>query len=249
MKLISGLSAICLSVALLSCSKDDDPEPQTPLTNAEAAEIIAGSLSEDADGLTVAMVNMTTVTNDALEADNGGRVASACDYSKDSTFTKTRSTTLITSSYDYEYSYAISCTTLGVPKSMDSGLTYSGEYETARVSSANSGTATVSLTGLELTETDFVASGTYTRSGSFMSKVRDQNAVESTLTLTFEDLTVNKSSYLIKGGTISVALTGSATDKGDFSYSASIVFNGDKSATITINGETYDVDLESGEIQ
>jgi len=248
MKLVPRLFAFCLLPLLISCNKDDDGTDQTALTNEEAAEVIASSLSEDADGLSVSVATMAAVTSEALAADDGGRTLSVCDYTKDSTFTRTRNTALITSSYNFEYSYQVSCSNLGLPQAMAANLSYSGVYETARASSDNAGDGELALTGLALSENNYVANGTYSRQGSFTSKVRNQNAIQSDLTLTLADLTVDKGTYAIKGGTLSVALTGSVASKGNFSYTASVQFNGAGSATITINGETYEVDLETGEI-
>jgi hypothetical protein len=85
--------------------------------------------------------------------------------------------------------------------------------------------------------------GTYNRSGSQTSKVRDRNSFTSELDMTLASLSVNKNTLQIDGGTGTFTLTGSVAGGGSFSYEGSITFLGNGMATITINGETYEIDL------
>jgi len=42
-------------------------------------------------------------------------------------------------------------------------------------------------------------------------------------------------------------ITGNVPKKGDFSFTGSMVFNGDGTANLTVNGTVYIVNLETGE--
>ena len=81
--------------------------------------------------------------------------------------------------------------------------------------------------------------GAYTRNGSQESKIGQQNSFTSTLTITASNLLVDKSTQEINGGTASFTLEGSGSGGTNITYTGSIVFNGNQSATLTLNGNSY----------
>jgi len=57
---------------------------------------------------------------------------------------------------------------------------------------------------------------------------------------------LHKPDRTIESGTATFTLTGATPKKGNFSFAGSLVFNGNGTATLTINGTAYSIDLTTG---
>lgn len=97
------------------------------------------------------------------------------------------------------------------------------------------------LSGLNPGSSTYTYNGTYTRQGSQQSKIRNQTAFSSTLQITASNVTLSKSTQEITGGTATVTVSGASTAGNSFSYPGQIVFHGNRSATLTLNGNTYPI--------
>jgi hypothetical protein len=178
---------------------------------------------------------------------SGGRVA-ACGYAESMDVTKESTPgAVITYSYAFHYDYALTCAN-AVPTAMAVNMNYSGSLDGLRLATENTGMGTLSVETLDNTYTYFTINGAYNRTGSFESKIRNKNTSNSTITINLTDITVDKTNRMITGGTASITITGSVTGKGNFSYSGTIVFKGNKLAELDINGTKYSVNVETGEI-
>jgi hypothetical protein len=60
---------------------------------------------------------------------------------------------------------------------------------------------------------------------------------------------VDKESHEILSGSASATITGTVTGKGSFTYTGTIVFNGDHMAELTVKGTKYLVNLATGTTQ
>lgn len=241
-------SLILLSLLIAAACNDDNESTSATISNEEAAEMVAISLAEDASGMTVVVSDAANTADDAMEEVSGGRTAS-CGYSKNISLSKTNpSGTLITYSYDYDYNYLMVCDSEEVPMSLTSNVTYSGEFDAPRLASQQSGTSDLSVTGLDSTSI-YVVNGSYTSTGAFQSKVGNKNSHTSSIEILIDEVTVDKDNKEIVSGTATVTIQGEVPGKGGFSFNGTIVFNGKGNATVTIEGETYTIDLESGEVE
>jgi hypothetical protein len=66
--------------------------------------------------------------------------------------------------------------------------------------------------------------------------------------MTIEEVTVNKTTKSITGGSATLTIMGTATGKGNYSFSAKVTFLGGGQGTMVIDGTTYNVNLLTGEI-
>lgn len=241
MKNLGTSTFMLLMLAAFACSDDKNESPA--VTNDEAAEMIATSVASSSGGLTV-VIDAAAVTT---EENSGGRVA-ACGYSESVDVAKESTPgATITYSYDFHYDYALTCDN-ALPTSMAVDVTYSGSLDALRIATANTGAGNLSVETLDETYTYFTINGSYDRTGSFESKIHNMNTSSSVITIDLTDITVDKTNRMITGGTASISITGSVTGKGDFSYSGSIVFKGDKLAELDINGTKYSVNVETGDV-
>lgn len=243
MKTTKLFLAACLLSIAVACNDDDDNS--SAMTSEEAADVIGSSLAVNSSGLTTVVNASVDGTDAALESSDGGRTA-ACGYTNQLTFAATSLPgALITYAYDYSYSYILTCGN-DVPQSFAATVAYNGQFDAPRLASQHSGTSELTVTALNDEATSYIINGDYNRSGSFQSKIRNKNSSTSTVDFSINDLTVDKTSQKILSGSASVTITGSVTGKGAFTYTATIVFEGDGTANVTINGTVYIVDLTTG---
>lgn len=233
--------ASCLLLLTFSCKDDDNESP--PVANDEAADMVATSLASGAGGMSM-VVEETSVS---ASSNAGGRIQ-ACGYTGAEDVTKTSpGGAAITYNYSFHYDYALTCSG-ALPSAYTANVNYTGSLSTARVETENEGNATLTVKTLDATYNYFIFNGSYDRSGSFESKVRAQNTSSSTITFNLMDVTVDKATKTITGGTASLAITGTVTGKGTFSYSGTVTFKGNKQAELNINGTGYAVNLETGDV-
>jgi hypothetical protein len=233
--------ASCLLLLTFSC-KDDDSDT-TAVANDEAADMIATSVASNSGGLTTVIDDTSVSTS----ANAGGRVQT-CGYSDSADITRTnQSGAAITYNYDFHYDYALTCTNV-VPSTYTANVSYTGSLDGLRIATQNAGKANLSVKTLDATFTYFTFNGSYDRTGSFQSKVRNKNTSTSTITINLTDVTVDKTSQMITGGTASIDINGTVTGKGTFTYSGTITFKGNKQAELNINGTKYSVNLQTGDV-
>jgi hypothetical protein len=133
-----------------------------------------------------------------------------------------------------------------VPDNFSGNLSYTGSYSGPKISSANTGSATFVVAGLSPTATDFILNGEYKRAGSFKSKIDTTNTGNSNIDIVITNLKITKPAHTISGGSAAISVTGVVPKKGNFTYTGTLVFNGDGTATLTLNSIIYTIDLVTG---
>lgn len=236
--------ALCLTMLTFACSDDETSEPV--ITDDEAAEEIAASLSTE---VTVFASDVVVAADDA---ENGRALSSgktaACNVPYSATFTDAFAGTNVSYTYTIEYDYTLSCTNAGIPTTLSYGFSSNTTYSGPRLSSEGDSEGSLIVTGFELSATQYSMNGSFERAGSITQKARQLKTFVSTSDFTLTNLTVDKTTTMIKGGTGTVALNGTSSTGETYAVDASIVFNGDGTATVTIQGSVYEVSLPTGEV-
>jgi hypothetical protein len=231
---------LLLAGTATSCSDDDNNSTNT-VTEADAVDAITASVSAQSNGVAkMALDAGTAATEEEVytntPAINCGQLYTEAYNAEESG-----------ANYAYDYagsrSYELACSTSGIPQSFSYAYEMDGTYDTQRMYSSDNATADVSITGLSTSSADAVLNGLYIRTGHQESKVHQMRQFDSVITLNINTLTVNKSSQLITGGTAAVTITGAGSGGNSFSYSGSITFNGNQTATLVLNGNTYTINL------
>ncbi len=231
-----------MMMTAFACSDDDDQTQET-LTSDEAADMVATSISSSSGGMTTMLEEVSVTTS----ANAGGRV-NECGYSEQIDVLKSSPEgELISYDYTYHYDFAIICAQ-AIPSSMIVNVDYEGWLDAPRLSTENDGSGNLSVTALDASYSSFVVNGSYSRSGSFVSKVQNQNSSTSTITLMLEDIGIEKEGSNISGGSASVTISGTVNGKGEFSFVGSIVFNGNGLAELDIDGTKYSIDVATGTV-
>lgn len=239
MKSSKILFAIIGGLFIVSCSdNDDNTMTQTQaITEEEALEIVEASLAEESAGIeeTTYEYAKTYEEETSLEVQ--------CDQEVSDSYTFTYNGAIVQAAYDFNWSYIISCNELSVPQSASFNSSGSGTYTTARIESDDSSRFTATVTGLQPTSSAIIFNATFQRDGTQQLKTNQiSKSVTSEFNSTLVDLVVSKSDYEVDSGMGTFTLTGSSNE-GNFSFEGSLVFNGDNTATVIINGNEYTIDL------
>ena len=239
-----------------SCSDDDDSPRGVTVTNQDAAEIIESALKKNNGGFTTIITNLT----DRLKTDeiipNTGKASGSS--TKNSIKDIDCNTTYVDDSYEYKYegslvisdftgvsSFTLNCNNLGLPETIDFNATTDGGFETFRFLYKGQTTTNTEVSGLGILAQNFFLNGSYVRTGSLYFKLRDITLNSNTI-FNLTNVTVNKYDelfYPLTGGTGNVTLT-ATSGSNTFTFESSIVFKGNGTATLIIDGETFEISFE-----
>lgn len=122
-----------------------------------------------------------------------------------------------------------------------------GSFDGPRISLSESRSNNWEFTGLLPTTDEYILNGQSERSSNSQSKIGNQSQIVSSASITFSDVLIDKLTTEIVGGTLYWEIEGTVNDK-SFSCEATVVLKGDDTAELTIEGDTYLVDLTTGEI-
>lgn len=233
-----------LLVGAIACKKTDNSSVKinANVSSDDAADMVAGSLSVNSNGF-------AGISNDvAVQSQVYADAHLACGSTKTDTITKKSNTgASVSYSYGLGYSYTLNCNTSNIPDNVIGKVNYSGSFSNPRISESSSGNLLFTLAGLTPTATVYVLNGTFLRSGSFASKTDTAKHGNSNLSVTVQNISFRKPGRTIASGTAAFSLTGSVPKKGNFSFTGTLVFNGDGTAKLTVNGTVYTVNLITGE--
>lgn len=238
-KLVALLLVTTLSIT--SCNKDDDNSTSNAIEEADAVETIENSLVTESNGMSKSME--TTM----VYAESQNLYTTSPSINCGQLYSEAFSENYSSSNYTYNYSancnYLLNCNVDGNAQSFDYSFNRNGDYDTPRMSSDDEVNANWNITDLDASVTNTLFNGSYVRNGSQVSKVRNMNTFNSTLTYSLNNIAVNKDTYKIVSGSASVVFQGTSTSGNSYTYNGTITFNGDDTATLVINGNTYTIYL------
>lgn len=231
------LLAVLLGLFIVSCSDDDDNTTTQAITEEEAVVIVEASLAEESAGLE------ETTYEYAKTYQEETSLNLQCNQQVSDSYNFTHNGSVVQAEYNYSWVYTITCNALNVPQTATFNATGNGTYTTPRIASDDSSTFTATVTGLQPLSSTFTFNATYQREGTQqLTTNQTTRNLTTDFNATLVDLIVGKSDYEVDSGTGSFTLSGS-TNQGNFNYTGNIVFNGDNTATVTINGNQYTIDL------
>jgi len=227
-------------LSLTSCNKDDDSNT-TDVQETEAVEAVENSLKQETNGMSKSLETAVVYAEDqnlytASPSLNCGQLYS-------DSYNENYSSTNYSFNYVGTFNYQLSCNSNGNPQSLSYNADREGDYDTPRMASDDEASASWSISSLDDSSEDVIFNGTYVRAGTQVSKIRNQNTFSSTLTYSIEEIAVNKSTYKITAGSASVTFVGVSSTGNQYTYNGNITFNGNDTATLVINGNTYTINL------
>jgi len=232
-------SFIILLFTLGACKKTSD---NSALTTAEAADMIATSLSTNSNGLITNSSDMTLNAQAVFDLNIG------CGNTKTYTFTRQNPVgDTITYNYALNYMYTLNCNSNNLPDNVTGTSTETGSFDGPRLSANGTGSSTFRVAGLTPTATVYVLNGEYKRNVTYTSKIGDKNTSTAVVDLVVTNFTVSKSTKVITGGSAVLTITGTTIKNVTLNFTGSVTFTGDGKGTVTINGVVYIVDLITGQ--
>jgi hypothetical protein len=252
MKTFKFTFILLLLIGAISCKKDSTAT--TAVTTDQAADIAAGSLAENSYGLAsisdnvaanaqvVASISTTRQAVNATSAEGH----QACGTTLTDSLSNSGTGSSVSFSYFFKFARTLNCNSSEQPDNLANVLTYHGNFDGPRLTSSNTGSATFTIAGLTPAAPSFVINGEYKRAGSFQSKVGNDLSGNSNIDIVVTSLTLDKTTRKIASGSATISITGTTPKSGAFSYTGKLVFNGDGTATLTINGTAYNIDLSTG---
>jgi len=231
------LGLFTISLFTLSCSSnDDDIDTTSNITEAEAIEIIETSLQKSTVGIneTTEKFSEELTTNITINLE--------CGTLYDDTFVTSYDGVNVQSSYTVDWSYEMSCNNLNIPQSVVFAFATDGNYSSTRIISTDSSNGNLEISGLQPTATEMILNGNFYRDGMQILTVINERAVNSNLEIELANIVIDKETNSIVSGTGTVLLSGTTQNR-NFTFQGSIVFNGNGSATIMLNGNTYEINL------
>lgn len=234
------LAFLSSSLVFTACEQDD-PEPATneTITEEEMVDLLEGALVNGSEGLVAEMAAAAKVSDEALEKD---LKSLECGETADSTVTRNFTNAYITSAYNSTWTWTLFCNAQNLPTEIAFGRSTEGTYETARLLSDDSATSDWSVSQL-IFGPNYVINGSYEREGTQESKVRQMRSFTSQILITVDDVNIDKGEQQITSGIASFTLTGTGSEGGSFTADGDLVFNGDGTLTLIINGNSYVIDL------
>jgi hypothetical protein len=239
------LVLIGFTLATASCKKADNGPA---ISNDEAANSIGDVLAVDVSGSAsdASSVSARDASNAGGRIISSGRtLSSSCDIQKDTTLTRASAAgALITYSYTGTYTYTLACTGF-IPSSLVLSLSTSGSRTGTQVFSTGTGTGSYTLTGFAVSQNNYALNGTFTRDET-ITEIVGQKSFTGTTVFIITDVTIDKTTKIIQGGTATFTMSGTVTNGAAYAHSGTITFNGNSSATLTVNGNSYTVNLTTG---
>ncbi|PZU86952.1 MAG: hypothetical protein DI529_07940 [Chryseobacterium sp.] len=225
-------------LAMTSCNKDRDDDSQTVTTD-DAAEIVTGAVSSESYGLVSTIDDASTTA--AAKGVYTDTPSISCGETYSNNLAAAQSNNYFSYNYNINGSYLLGCSNLGIPQSLNYTHSMTGSYSTARIASDDSANGNMLITGISPQSQNITINGNYLRKGSETFKIKSKN-VESSINMTISNLSVNKTSLVIASGTGTLSIEAKSNSK-EYSFTGTIIFNGDKTATLVINGISYIIDL------
>ncbi|HTE00185.1 MAG TPA: hypothetical protein VK668_12915 [Mucilaginibacter sp.] len=243
---------LLLLVVAVSCKKTDN-SALAAVTADDAADMAASSLAENSYGLATVTDNVSANALAVASVATGSQSVNSVGAHKEcgSTWVDSLSNSgasgSVSFSYFFKFGHTLNCNANSQPDNISNVLIFHGNFDGPRLTSSNTGDATFTIAGLTQNATSYVINGQYNRKGSFQSKVGNKKSGQDSVNLVVTNLTLTKPGRKISGGTGTITIAGTTSAHGSFSFTGTLVFNGDGTANLTVEGTVYLIDLITGE--
>jgi hypothetical protein len=216
--------------ALTSCRKDPD-EIIELISNSEAAEIIEDAVANRTAGFTAPTIDAATIVDAYLNS---------CGVPGDTSLSKVKTTGAATYDYTFGMDWLVTCTNLGVPQSANVGIAGSGDFSSPHWLGTETTVGELTFTGLSPQEASYVVNGSYDLTGNLTGSLRKVSpSFDCVVSLSITNLVMDKTNYQITGGSGVATVTATAANGQTRTLNGTLVFNGNGSATVEVNGHEH----------
>jgi hypothetical protein len=226
LSLFALLSLVCAGM-LSSCKKDSD-DLAALVSNSEAAEMLENSLSSRTSGFTMPAIDAAQIIEASLNN---------CNVPGDTTLSKTKSLNGITYNYTFNMDWLLTCNNFNLPQSAVINIAGNGNFNTQRWAGTDVTSGNLTYTGLELQAPAYIVNGSYDLEGNLTGSFRQSNPSFNCITeINLSNLSIDKTDLEITGGTGAATIIANASNGATQTLNAQLVFNGNGTVTVTVNG-------------
>lgn len=215
---------LAFGILFTSCQKDQD------ISEEEVVETIEVSLKASEGGATAGAPEMSAMLV-PYKSNN------FCGFTNDTTITR------VTNNWNRSvtWNWVVNCDANSAYESVVFTRSGTASYNGPRLTMNATLTGAVTATSIDSTHARHLMNGSFNRVGnSTYTGPRRTKSYSTDLTHTWVDVAVEKDTRHIVSGTGSVTLTGTVSNGNSFSRTGNIVYNGDGTATLTMdNGNVH----------
>ena len=216
--------------AMTACHKSAEDIIEL-LTSSEAAEIIEDAVANKTAGFTAPTIDAAALVDAYLQS---------CGVPGDTSINKVKTTGVATYDYTFGMDWLVTCSDLGVPQTATVGIDGNGDFTSAHWSGTDAAVGDLVFTGLGLQEESYVVNGSYDLTGNLTGTLRRVSpSFDCVVALDLTNLIVDKSTYKITGGSGIATVTATTANGQTKTLTGTIVFNGNGSATVEVNGHVH----------
>ena len=232
-------TTLLVAMASFSGCKEEQVTPEAAITEEEAVELVESSMAKQSGGTASDVADMGE-TASAIPNTNA-----PCGFTSDSTITRNFSYNQASANYVITVTWGVTCqgTPVPLPQSANFGLDAIGSYTTALMNGNDTSDCNFILTDL-YTGNFYTLNGTANRKGKSTAKVRNQNTFNSTINFDFHNVSFLKvAPYTLSSGSADFTITATKAGASTVTFTGTITYTGNQSATVTLNGNSYQINL------
>lgn len=234
--LIFGL----LFTSLTACEKESDLTPtDNQLTTEETVDILEGALAVSTQGLAAEAADAADLSDKYVEK---SVFKFDCGQTLDSTVTRNYQNERISAQYTALWQWTVHCNNQQLPTALDFGRQVQGSYASNRLQVSDEAESQWSINQLILGPY-YVLNGSYDRTGTQTSLVREQRSFTSSIRMDVSSLNISKGTRRIESGQAAFTLTGEVSTGERYEIVGQIIFTGNGTATVIINRQQYTIDI------
>lgn len=231
--LLIALFSLTLLFLFSACKKNDDVVSVTDLvSDDDIANQIAGTIGDNR-----AEYGFTH----QAEYSASRKAATAPEVPNKTGFDSVLTITKTGTYYTYTYMMWLSATP-GLLNVLNVDMYSSGNFETQKLTSKDSGATEIKVSSILGSSADYFITANYKRIGTTYLKRNSNLSFNSTSTMNFDSVLVDKDSLYLKKGKASLVFTYTFAGKTS-SIDAQVTYLSNTSATLVFNGKTYTLDL------
>ena len=227
--------AIAFLIGMTSCNREGIIRQN--FSAEEAAELVGNAVQNATDGLSEQLSDMTEYVTETITENF------ECGVTIDSSFTKTVTKPRVSAEYDVAWNWTPTCNDLDNMIALDYNGVLTGGYTGLRATSQETKTTSLTITGMQLASAVLTYDGSSLNEGTQTVTVKETKNISSKLTMSMTGITVDKIDKEISDGDIAFELIVVVDGSETFNFTGTVEFLGSRDAIITINGETYEIDL------
>ena len=234
------LMGLLITVLFVSCDREDrDFGEAAEVTEEEALEMVQTSLMSEVYGMDIQ-------ADDALglETDTTGKSVYDCGVLNSRSMERNSLPNApISFTHSFDYLFSLVCEE-GEGKAFAIEFNGNGTYSSARLRSDDTIRYEAVLANIVTPGSPYVYTSSFTREGTQVTTIagRTKN-FDSTLSIESTAITIDKASRKIMSGSSTFSFSGTLSTGEPFSYGGTVSFKGNGAATVTINGNSYNVQI------